>query len=134
MQPYKYIFNLPNILTFTRISVIPLLVIVYYLPAEWGHFAAAIIFACASATDWLDGYLARSLQQTTKLGAFLDPVADKLMVCVALIIIVAEPHFQYVVVSSAILSVPALLITMPAAIIVSREIIVSALREWMGGV
>ncbi|OGT45194.1 MAG: CDP-diacylglycerol--glycerol-3-phosphate 3-phosphatidyltransferase [Gammaproteobacteria bacterium RIFCSPHIGHO2_12_FULL_41_20] len=131
MQPYKYIFNLPNILTFVRISVIPILVVVYYLPVDWGHLLAAIIFACASAMDWLDGYLARSLQQTTKLGAFLDPVADKLLVCVALIIIVAEPHFQYIGVSSAILSVPALLITMPAAIIVSREIIVSALREWM---
>ena len=131
MQRYKYLFNLPNILTFTRISVIPLLTIVFYLPVPWAHLAAAIIFACASATDWLDGYLARSLKQTTKLGAFLDPVADKLMVCVALIIIVAESHFQYIGISSAILSIPAIFITLPAAIIVSREIIVSALREWM---
>jgi CDP-diacylglycerol--glycerol-3-phosphate 3-phosphatidyltransferase len=131
MQPYKYMFNWPNILTIIRISVIPILFIIYYLPFSSAHFVAAIIFACASVTDWLDGYLARYLKQTTKLGAFLDPVADKLMVSIALIMIVAEPEFQFIGLSSTIVTVPALIITLPAAVIVSREIIVSALREWM---
>lgn len=123
--------NLPNILTILRIAVIPFLVLVFYLPVTWGHTAAAVIFACASATDWLDGYLARSLKQSTKLGAFLDPVADKLMVSIALVLIVGEPQFQYFSLNSGDYSVPIAMITIPAAIIVSREIIVSALREWM---
>ena len=71
--------NLPNLLTFIRIATIPFLVLVFYIPIPWGHTAASIIFALASLTDWLDGYLARSLKQSTKLGAFLDPVADKLV-------------------------------------------------------
>jgi len=123
--------NLPNILTLFRIIVIPFFVMFFYLPYTWGHVAAAIIFALASITDWLDGYLARSLQQATKLGAFLDPVADKLMVSIALVLIVGEPQFQYITLSSGVYSVPIAVITIPAAIIVSREIIVSALREWM---
>jgi CDP-diacylglycerol--glycerol-3-phosphate 3-phosphatidyltransferase len=123
--------NLPNILTILRIAVIPFLVFVFYLPVTWGHTAAAIIFAFASVTDWLDGYLARSLKQSTKLGAFLDPVADKLMVSIALVLIVGEPQFQYFSLSSGDYSIPIAMITIPAAIIVSREIIVSALREWM---
>lgn len=93
--------------------------------------AATIIFTLASITDWLDGYLARYLKQSTKLGAFLDPVADKLMVSVALVLIVAEPTFQFVSVTSEVVSIPTCVITIPAAIIVAREIIVSALREWM---
>jgi len=124
-------FTWPNILTLVRIIVIPLLVLFFYLPVSWGHLAATIIFTIASITDWLDGYLARYLKQTTKLGAFLDPVADKLMVSIALVLIVAEPTFQYVSVTSAVVSVPTIFITIPAAIIVAREIIVSALREWM---
>lgn len=119
--------NLPNILTLIRILIIPVFVVIFYFPAHWGHLAAAIIFALASATDWLDGYLARSLKQSTKLGAFLDPVADKLMVSIALVMIVAECQFQ----SVSGLAIPVAVITVPAAIIVSREIIVSALREWM---
>lgn len=130
-RPYEHMFNWPNVLTLVRISVIPLLVIFFYLPFWWGHLAATIVFAVASITDWLDGYLARYLKQTTKLGAFLDPVADKLMVSIALILIVAEPTFLYVSVPSKIVSVPTPLITIPAGIIVAREIIVSALREWM---
>ena len=113
--------NWPNILTFIRILLIPLFVIAFYLPVQWGHLVAAILFALAAFTDWLDGYLARTLKQFTKLGAFLDPVADKLIVSVALILIVAQP----------IITVHAAVITIPAAIIVAREIIVSALREWM---
>lgn len=131
MRHYEQMFNWPNVLTLVRISVIPLLVIFFYLPVSWGHAAAMIIFVFASITDWLDGYLARYLKQTTKLGAFLDPVADKLMVSVALVLIVAEPTFQFVDVTSAVVSIPTFVITIPAAIIVAREMIVSALREWM---
>lgn len=131
---YDQMFNWPNVLTLVRISVIPLLVIFYYLPVPWGHMLAAIVFAVASVTDWLDGYLARYLKQSTKLGAFLDPVADKLMVSIALVLIVAEPTFQFVSVDASVVSIPTFVITIPAAIIVAREIIVSALREWMAEV
>lgn len=122
--------NLPNILTLIRIAIIPFLVVVFYVPV-WGHIAAAIIFSLACFTDWLDGYLARSLKQSTKLGAFLDPVADKLMVSIILVLIVGEPQFQYLSLSSGVYSVPVALLTVPAAVIVSREILVSSLREWM---
>lgn len=127
----EQLFNWPNLLTFARISAVPLMVIFYYLPVSWAHSAAAIIFAVACLTDWLDGYLARYLMQTTKLGAFLDPVADKLMVSTALIVLVAQPTFQFVSTRSALVVIPTAVITIPAAIIVAREIIVSALREWM---
>ncbi|HSW69927.1 MAG TPA: CDP-diacylglycerol--glycerol-3-phosphate 3-phosphatidyltransferase [Gammaproteobacteria bacterium] len=123
--------TLPNVLTFFRILVIPFLVLIFYLPVSWAHAAAAVIFALASLTDWLDGYVARNFKLSTRLGAFLDPVADKLMVSVVLILIVGEPQFQFLSLSSAVYAVPIAIITVPAAIIVSREIIVSALREWM---
>lgn len=110
-------FNLPNILTLSRIAAIPLFVIIFYLPYKWSYGFAAFIFVLAGVTDWFDGYLARRLNQTTKLGAFLDPVADKLMVAVALVLLV-EMH------ATVWLAIPAL-------VIVSREIAVSALREWM---
>lgn len=109
--------NIPNILTGFRILLIPVLVIVFYLPTQWRFEAAALIFAIASVTDYLDGYLARKWGQTTPFGAFLDPVADKLIVAVALVLLVAL-H------ANAALAVPAL-------VIVGREIAVSALREWM---
>jgi len=131
---YEQMFNWPNVLTIVRISVIPLLVVFYYLPVTWGHLAAAALFTLASLTDWLDGYLARYLKQTTRLGAFLDPVADKLMVSVALVLVVAEPTFQFVSIASSVITIPAFVITIPAGIIVAREIIVSALREWMAEV
>lgn len=124
------VMNWPNIITFIRISFIPLMVAVFYIP-HWGHGLAAAFFAVACLTDWLDGYLARYLQQATKLGAFLDPVADKLIVCIALVLLVGEPQFQYLSVDSHARNVPACFLTIPAAVIVSREIIVSALREWM---
>lgn len=130
-KSYEQFYSWPNILTFVRVVAIPLLVVVYYLPFNWSHMAASIIFFIASFTDWLDGYLARYLQQTTKLGAFLDPVADKLMVSLVLVLLVAEPTFQFVSTPDTILAIPAPFITIPAAIIVAREIIVSALREWM---
>lgn len=114
----KFPLSLPNLLTSLRILLIPVLVIVFYLlPLEWRYFASAAVFTIAAITDWLDGYLARRLKQTTTFGAFLDPVADKLLVAVALVLLV-EVH------ASAILAIPAI-------VIVGREIVVSALREWM---
>lgn len=113
----KLPISLPNLLTSVRILLIPILVVIFYAPTEWRYLASAAVFAIASVTDWLDGYLARKLGQMTPFGAFLDPVADKLIVAVALVLLV-EVH------ASAILAVPAL-------VIVCREIVVSALREWM---
>ena len=108
----------PNLLTGLRILMIPVLVAVFYLaPLEWRYLGSAAVFTIASVTDWLDGYLARRWGQLTPFGAFLDPVADKLIVAVALVLLV-EVH------ASAILAIPAL-------VIVGREIVVSALREWM---
>lgn len=101
-----------------RILFIPVLIVVFYVfPLEWRYLASALVFAVASVTDWLDGYLARKLGQLTPFGAFLDPVADKLLVAVALVLLV-ELH------ASPILAIPAI-------VIVGREIVVSALREWM---
>lgn len=109
--------SIPNILTSLRILLIPVLIVVFYVPYQWSYLAAAAIFTIASLTDWLDGYLARRWGQITPFGAFLDPVADKLIVAVALVLLV-ETH------ESAILAIPAM-------VIVCREIMVSALREWM---
>lgn len=123
--------NWPNVLTWGRIFAVPLLVTFYYLPYHWGHFAAMIVFVVASFTDWLDGYLARYLKQSTRLGAFLDPVADKLIVVISLMLIVAAQTFKYVSAPTMIITIPTAIITIPAMIIVAREIVVSALREWM---
>ena len=109
--------NFPTFLTLLRIFVIPLVVICYYLPLRWAHPAAAFIFLLACVTDWLDGFLARRYQLTTHLGAFLDPIADKLLVAVVLVVLVGENLF------------PGLAI--PAAVIVGREVAISGLREWM---
>jgi len=109
--------NIPNILTAFRIVLIPFFLIAFYLPVDWGMPSAAFIFALAAATDYLDGYLARRLKQTTPFGAFLDPVADKAMVVAALVVLVE--YYQ------------SFWITIPAVIMISREIIISALREWM---
>jgi CDP-diacylglycerol--glycerol-3-phosphate 3-phosphatidyltransferase len=113
----KLPISLPNILTSVRIALIPVLVAVFYIQFESHDLVAAGIFTLASVTDWLDGYLARRLNEMTPFGAFLDPVADKLLVAVALVLLV-EVH------ASAVLAIPAL-------VIVCREIVVSALREWM---
>ena len=107
--------NWANIATYSRILLIPLIVACYYSGADSAHLLAAIIFTVASLTDWLDGYLARSLNQTSTFGAFLDPVADKLLISVILIVLVA--------------AYPALMIA--ATIIITRELLISALREWM---
>lgn len=111
--------NLPNILTLGRILLIPVFILIYVLPGEgtWVYLLAAGLFGLAAFTDWLDGYLARRLNQTTPFGAFLDPVADKLIVVSALLVLVAN-HAN-------------LWLTLPALVIVGREIVISALREWM---
>jgi len=109
--------NLPNILTLARIALVPIFVVVFYLPFSWSHGATAVLFALAAITDWLDGYLARRLAQMSAFGAFLDPVADKLMVAIALILLVQTSASAF--------------FTVAAAIIVGREIAISALREWM---
>lgn len=103
-----------------RIALIPFFVVIFYLPWSGAHILSAVIFSLAAMTDWLDGYLARSLKQLSAFGKFLDPVADKLMVAVALVLIVGEYQGQFQVT-----------LAIPAAIIVGREIVISALREWM---
>lgn len=110
-------WNIPNALTLLRIILIPVFVLVFYLPYEWSNTVSTAIFGLAALTDWLDGYLARRLKQLSVFGAFLDPVADKLMVAVALVLLVEAN--------------PTIVFTIPAAIIIGREIAISALREWM---
>lgn len=110
-------FNWPNTLTLIRIVAIPLIVVVFYLPVPWARPAAGLLFALAGVTDWLDGYLARRLGQTSSFGAFLDPVADKLIVATALVLLVQQDPEPY--------------LAIVAVIIIGREITVSALREWM---
>ncbi|USE39717.1 CDP-diacylglycerol--glycerol-3-phosphate 3-phosphatidyltransferase [Endozoicomonas sp. SCSIO W0465] len=109
--------NVPNFLTLTRIVLLPFFIIIFYLPFGWSYLACAGIFAFAAATDWFDGYLARRLNQTTPFGAFFDPVADKIMVATALCLLIDEFRAFWV--------------TVPALIIIGREIVISALREWM---
>ncbi|MBN8414256.1 CDP-diacylglycerol--glycerol-3-phosphate 3-phosphatidyltransferase [Halomonas denitrificans] len=109
--------NIPNILTLARIVFIPLLVVLFYLPFESSMLVAAALFGLASVTDWLDGYLARKWDQSTPFGAFLDPVADKLMVAVALALLIERYDAAW--------------LTLPALVIIGREIVISALREWM---
>lgn len=111
------IWNTPILLTMLRIGLIPVFVGVFYIEAPWAPWAAAGIFGAAAATDWLDGHLARRWDQTSPLGAFLDPVADKLMVAAALVLLVQADNRTIVV--------------LPAIVIIGREITVSALREWM---
>jgi CDP-diacylglycerol--glycerol-3-phosphate 3-phosphatidyltransferase/cardiolipin synthase len=113
-------FNLPIFLTWLRIVAIPLLIAVFYVPTHWltlveRNELTTLIFVLAAITDWLDGYLARKLGQTSAFGAFLDPVADKLMVAAALIVLVELDRTNAVI----------------AVIIIGREITISALREWM---
>jgi CDP-diacylglycerol--glycerol-3-phosphate 3-phosphatidyltransferase len=110
-------FNLPNTLTWLRIAAIPLIVLLFYMPYPWADPAAGLLFALAGITDSLDGYLARRLGQTSRLGAFLDPVADKLVVAVALVLLVSRDPRAGIVIA--------------AAVIIGREITISALREWM---
>ncbi len=110
-------WNIPNLLTLLRMLLIPVFMVVFYLPGQWTRVVCALLFTAAALTDWLDGHLARKWGQVSPLGAFLDPVADKLMVAVALVLLVeADPTPE---------------LALPAAVIIGREITVSALREWM---
>lgn len=109
--------NIPNMLTLMRIALIPVFVALFYVPAGWAYKACAIVFAIAAFTDWLDGWLARRLEQVSPLGAFLDPVADKLMVATALVLLVQRDPQPWIAV--------------PVLVIIGREITISALREWM---
>jgi CDP-diacylglycerol--glycerol-3-phosphate 3-phosphatidyltransferase len=111
------LWNLPNTLTWLRIGAIPLIVLLFYMPYHWSDPAAGLLFAAAGVTDSLDGYFARRLGQTSRLGAFLDPVADKLIVAVALVLLISKDTRA--------------LIVLTAVVIIGREITISALREWM---
>lgn len=113
-------FNIPILLTWLRIVLIPLMIAIYYVPDSWimgvgRDLAAMLVFIVAGLTDWLDGYLARRWDETSAFGAFLDPVADKLVVAAALIMLVQLGRLDAIL----------------AAIIIGREITISALREWM---
>ena len=118
------LYTIPNLLTSFRILLVPVFVVFFYLPVDWAHQASAYIFMIAAITDCFDGYLARRLNQTSAFGAFLDPVADKVMVAVALILLVDENPTDY----------PSIFMTIAAVIIIGREITISALREWMAEV
>lgn len=109
--------NLPTYFTLIRIVLTPFLLLIFYLPFNWAPFCCMIIFMFASLTDWFDGFLARKWNQKTDFGAFLDPVADKIMVTVILILI--TEHFHYWI------------ITLPTVVVIIREILISALRTWM---
>lgn len=110
-------FNLPTNLTLLRVALIPLLTIVFYLPWQYSNIACTVIFSIAGVTDWLDGYLARKMHLETAFGAFLDPVADKVMVAFVLVLIVQAQGNAGLAIASAI--------------IIGREIIIASLREWM---
>ena len=112
--------NLPNLLTMLRIVLVPVFALAYLAPGGALYLYAGVLFALAAFTDWLDGFLARRLGQTTRFGAFLDPVADKLIVVTALILLIGQ-HAN-------------LWLTLPGIVIISREIFISSLREWMAEV
>lgn len=121
------LLNVPNVLTLLRIALIPLFVVVYYLPVAHASIIATAIFIAAGLTDWLDGYLARRLGQYSPFGAFLDPVADKLMVVAALVMLIADPRVHSLVYDSRLFGAV-------TVVILGREITISALREWMSEV
>jgi CDP-diacylglycerol--glycerol-3-phosphate 3-phosphatidyltransferase len=124
----QMLWTVPNILTWIRIAAIPLIILLFYAPYHWADPAAGLLFAAAGITDSLDGYLARRLNQTSRLGAFLDPVADKLVVAVALVLLLSKDV-------PAVFGVHAervrVLLALTAIVIIGREIAISALREWM---
>lgn len=109
--------NIPNFFSLLRIALIPIFLVIFYTDLSSKHLICALIFGIACITDWLDGYLARKLNQTSKFGAFIDPVADKLIVTIALIVLINQQDSIWFVI--------------PAIVIISREIVVSALREWV---
>jgi len=110
--------NIPNTITISRIVLIPIFIAAFYMPYDWSAALATFIFWLAAITDWFDGYLARKLNQQSALGAFIDPLADKLMVITALLLVLSKhPENNWLLFS--------------ALIIISREIFISSLREWM---
>lgn len=112
--------NIPTWLTLFRIILIPFFVLFFYFPFHWAPFVCTFLFVIAALTDWFDGFLARLWQQTTRFGAFLDPVADKIMVVTALVLVTEYYHTWWV--------------TLPTVTMIAREIIISSLREWMAEV
>jgi CDP-diacylglycerol--glycerol-3-phosphate 3-phosphatidyltransferase/cardiolipin synthase len=110
-------YNLPNLLTLFRIALVPVFIVLFFLPLSWAREGCAVLFALAAVTDWLDGYFARRMGLVSPIGAFLDPVADKLMVAAALVLLVQADPTPW--------------LAIPAVVIIGREITVSALREWM---
>jgi CDP-diacylglycerol--glycerol-3-phosphate 3-phosphatidyltransferase len=118
------LWNAPNILTLLRILLIPVFIVIYFLPYHWTPLLAVILFVAAALTDWLDGYLARRLNQVSPFGAFLDPVADKLMVASALVLLTTDVRIQSQVLDHRLFAAV-------VVIIIGREIAISALREWM---
>ena len=110
-------FNLATNLTILRVIVVPIVCLGYLTPFTWSHNVASILFVVGAVTDWLDGYIARNFNQSSLFGAFLDPIADKLMVTSVLVVLVYQLSTLWMV--------------WPALIIIGREIIISALREWM---
>jgi len=111
--------TVPTMLTLLRIALVPVLVLFFYLPYHWSNFACVFIFVLAAVTDIADGAIARKTGQTSRFGAFLDPVADKIMVSTALVLLVQRQETYQAVFAIA------------AAVIIGREITISALREWM---
>lgn len=109
--------NIPTMLTLARILMLPVIVLIFYLPYTWVRPACCAVFLLAAITDWLDGHLARKWNIESDFGAFLDPVADKLMVATVLILLVEDASSWW--------------LTLPAIVIIGREITISALREWM---
>lgn len=116
---HKVTMTPSNYLTLSRIAFIPFFAVFLYMPQDWTYFVSSLLFSIAAITDWLDGHLARKWGQETSFGAFLDPVADKLLVVVAMVLLIAK--------------YPTPLITIACIVIIAREIIISALREWMAG-
>lgn len=110
-------WTIPNQITLFRIVLIPVFILVFYLPVSWNHFGAFVVFWFAAISDALDGYLARKLNQSSSFGAFIDPVADKLMVVCALAMLIQDYNVWYITISGALM--------------ISREVFISALREFM---
>ena len=134
------LWNLPNTLTWLRIFSIPLVIVFFYLPYHWADPAAGLLFAVAGITDSLDGYFARKMGQTSRLGAFLDPVADKLIVAVALVLLVSKDMPKIVVPglegmdgghATLRAETVSVILVLCSVVIIGREIAISALREWM---
>jgi phosphatidylglycerophosphate synthase len=133
------VWNLPNTLTWLRIFAIPLVIVLFYLPFSWADPAAGLLFAAAGITDSLDGYFARRMGQTSRLGAFLDPVADKLIVAVALVLLVSKDMPKIVVPglegmdgghATLRAETVSVILVLCSVVIIGREIAITALREW----